>query len=240
MEKAAATGPYEAPVFKIAGDRGLLVELGPGINPEVNARVRLLARRLQNEMNHGIREIIPTYRSVLIHYNPLAVSPETLAQKIKALADFGTGREIPLEKTIEIPVCYGEDLGPDISNVGASSGLSEREVIKIHSETSYQIYMVGFTPGFPFLGGLDPRLFTPRLETPRMKVPRGSVGIANDQTGIYPIASPGGWQIIGRTPLRLFAPERENPFLYQAGDRIRFMPISRQEYEQLEKKEHAR
>jgi inhibitor of KinA len=121
--------------------------------------------------------------------------------------------------------------------VEKTAGLGIDEVIQRHSAPDYLIYMVGFTPGFPFLGGLDEKLFTPRLKTPRMAVPRGSVGIANNQTGIYPITSPGGWQIIGRTPLTLFAPHRANPFLYQAGDKIRFIPISPGEYARLKEKE---
>ena len=134
-------------------------------------------------------------------------------------------------------MCYGGKFGPDIETVENTANLCKEDVIRLHSEPEYLIYMVGFTPGFPFLGGLNEKLFTPRLKTPRMKVPKGSVGIANNQTGIYPLSSPGGWQIIGRTPLKLFAPQRKNPFLYKAGDKIKFIPISRQEYEKLEKEE---
>jgi len=124
-----------------------------------------------------------------------------------------------------------------IGNVQAASGLIQEQVVQVHAAPEYLIYMVGFTPGFAFLGGLDERLFTPRLNTPRMVVPKGSVGIANNQTGMYPIASPGGWQLIGRTPLNLFAPWKKDPFLYRAGDKIKFVPISESEYNRLAQKE---
>lgn len=229
--------PYEKPLFRPAGDRGLLVELGPGIDPEVNNRVRTLARALEKNKPLGIREIIPTYRSVLINYDPLETSLENLQKTIET-GQWDTGRQQVFSETIvKIPVCYDEDLGPDTDNVMASSGLSREAVIEIHTRTAYLIYMVGFTPGFPFLGGLDPRLATPRLKTPRMSVPKGSVGIANNQTGIYPITSPGGWQIIGQTPLNLFAPEKENPFRYRAGDKIQFFSISRPEFDRIQKEE---
>ncbi|WP_161626814.1 5-oxoprolinase subunit PxpB [Desulfospira joergensenii] len=237
MDLSEKTGPYDSPVFRIAGDRGFIIELGQGIDPKVNIRVRAMARFLEKESPEGVREIIPTYRSILVNHDPVKIRPEQLRALVKG---FDPGRS-PVDegsrKIVEIPVCYGGDLGPDMENVRFSSGLSEDEVIRLHTGTEYLIYMVGFTPGFPFLGGLDKKLATPRLKTPRMSVPRGSVGIANNQTGIYPIASPGGWQIIGRTPLRLFAPERKNPFLYRAGDWIKFVPVSRQAFDHLEKAE---
>ncbi len=140
---------------------------------------------------------------------------------------------------MEIPVCYGNKFGPDMENVQKAHGLTMEQVILLHSTPEYLIYMIGFTPGFAFLGGLDEKLYTPRLATPRMHVPEGSVGIANNQTGMYPIASPGGWQLIGKTPLKLFAPDRANPFLYKAGDKIKFKPISQIEYDLLAQKEKS-
>jgi KipI family sensor histidine kinase inhibitor len=141
--------------------------------------------------------------------------------------------EIPSAETIEIPVCYGGDFGPDIEFVAQTHDLTVEEVIRIHSEPEYPIYMIGFTPGFPFLGGLPEKLHTPRLETPRTVVPAGSVGIANAQTGIYPIDSPGGWQLIGKTPLKLFDLQRSNPILLKAGDALKFKPITIYEYHRL-------
>ena len=136
-------------------------------------------------------------------------------------------------RLVEIPVCYGGDFGEDLGFVAAHGGLTEEEVIRIHSGRDYRIYMLGFLPGFPYLGGLDSRLFTPRLSTPRVKIPAGSVGIGGEQTGIYPLESPGGWQLIGRTPLTLFSPERGGALPYGPGDRIRFVPISPQEYARI-------
>ncbi|MFU8768824.1 MAG: 5-oxoprolinase subunit PxpB [Desulfotignum sp.] len=228
---------YEKPVCRLAGDTGFLVEFGDGIDPAVNAKVRTMARALETDPQPGIREVIPTYRSLLFIYDPEITDPDRLFQVVQHLNATRAPEDAAPFKVVEIPVCYGGDFGPDIANVRKNAGLTEDQVIQIHTAPEYLIYMVGFTPGFAFLGGLDDRLFTPRLETPRMHVPKGSVGIANNQTGMYPIASPGGWQLIGRTPLNLFAPRRKNPFLYRAGDKIRFVPISPSQYHRLAEKE---
>lgn len=227
----------EKPVFRLAGDRGILVELGQGIDPFINAKVRAMAIAVKKIRGQGIIEIIPTYRSLLLIYDPLITRPAKLISLVEKIEKNINYTGIQTCRVVEIPVCYGGEFGPDIENVGKKSNLDIKDIIWIHSNPEYLIYMVGFTPGFPFLGGLDKRLFTPRLKTPRMKVPKGSVGIANNQTGMYPIASPGGWQIIGRTPLKLFAPERKNPFLYKAGDKIKFIPISPTQYLKLKSKE---
>ena len=192
---------------------------------------------LDNHPPDGVTEIIPTYRSLLLIYDPAQTNPARLEETLEALEARLGDIKIPPPRTVEIPVCYGEEYGPDIDMVADTNGLTTEEVIKLHCEPAYQIYMVGFTPGFPFLGGLSEKLYTPRLETPRTLVPEGSVGIANNQTGIYPVASPGGWQLIGRTPAKLFAPGREHPFLYQAGDRIKFKPIAADEFARLSKEE---
>jgi KipI family sensor histidine kinase inhibitor len=216
--------------FRTAGDRGLLVEYGDVIDPDVNNKVRSMAIVMEDNPPEGVAEIIPTYRSLLIIYDPSITNPAEL-QKILETLEARLGEiKIPPPRTVEIPVCYGGEFGPDIDTVADTNNLTAEEVIELHCEPQYPIYMVGFTPGFPFLGGLPEKLHTPRLETPRTLVPEGSVGIANNQTGIYPIASPGGWQLIGRTPLKLFAPWRRNPFLYQAGDCLKFKPISAEEY----------
>ena len=224
---------FEKANFRITGDCGLLVEYGEAIDPAVNQKVRSMAIAVQNNMPDGVIEIIPTYRSILIYYDPSITNPSLLKETLIDLESGLAEIEIPPPQVVEIPVCYGEEFGPDIEHVAQSHNLSSQAVIDLHSEPEYLIYMVGFTPGFPFLGGLPEVLHTPRLKTPRARVPEGSVGIANGQTGVYPIASPGGWQLIGKTPIRLFAPERSNPFLYQAGDRIRFKPVSTGEYQRL-------
>ncbi|CAB5111928.1 Allophanate hydrolase 2 subunit 1 (EC [Olavius algarvensis associated proteobacterium Delta 3] len=228
-----ASSLFEKAYFRIAGDCGLLVEYGDAIDPAVNQKVRSMAIVVQNNMPDGVREIIPTYRSILIYYDPLITNPAMLKETLTDLESGLSEIKIPPPKVVEIPVCYGGDYGPDIEHVAQSHNLTLQEVIDLHSEPEYLIYMVGFTPGFPFLGGLPEVLHTPRLKTPRTLVPRGSVGIANGQTGVYPIASPGGWQLIGRTPISLFSPERSSPILYQAGDRIRFKPTSPSDYQRL-------
>lgn len=225
--------PPTYPRLRIAGDCGLLVEYGDEIDPDVNRKVRSMTLLMKSEPPAGIIETVPSYRSILVRYDPSITTPDRLLAAVAGLEERSAQIEIPPPRVIEIPVCYGGELGPDIEHVAAVNGLSVAEVVERHARPEYLIYMVGFTPGFPFLGGLDTELHTPRLETPRKLVPAGSVGIANGQTGVYPIASPGGWQLIGRTPLRLFAPERDKPFLYRAGDRIRFVPIQRTEYDRL-------
>ena len=223
-------GLFEKARFRTAGDRGLLVEYGGVIDPVVNNKVRSMAIAIEDNPLKGVTEVIPTYRSLLMIYDPLMTDPAELQKVLETLEARLGDIKIPPPRTVEIPVCYGGEFGPDIDTVADANQLTVSDVIKLHCEPEYLIYMVGFTPGFPFLGGLSEKLHTPRLETPRTLVPEGSVGIANNQTGIYPIASPGGWQLIGRTPLKRFAPERDNPFLYQAGDRIKFKPISAEAY----------
>ena len=179
----------------------------------------------------GLIDLIPSYRSLLIQYDPLILTAENLtALVLSALAE-GTDADFQEGPLVEIPVCYGGIFGPDLPEVAACLNLDPEEVIAIHSGTVYHIYMIGFTPGFPFLGGLDPRLHIPRKKTPRAKVPAGSVGLAGEQTGIYSLDSPGGWQLIGRTPLKLFDPQRPEPIYLKAGQRIRFRPIGAEEFE---------
>lgn len=226
-------GLFKEPLFRIAGDRGLLVEYGDVIDPDINNKVRSMAIVMEKETPEGVLETIPTYRSLLIIYNPATTNLAKLKKEILALEERISEIKIPLPDTVEIPVCYGREFGPDIRFVAEHNSITADDVIRIHSGVEYQIYMIGFTPGFPFLGGLPEALYTPRLETPRFIVPEGSVGIANNQTGMYPVTSPGGWQLIGRTPIRLFAPECSNPFIYKVGDRIRFKPISAEDYTRL-------
>jgi inhibitor of KinA len=230
---------FEKPLIRYVGDRGVLVEYGGVIDPVVNQKVRAMAQAARAQPPAGIIEIIPTYRSLLILYDPLLTCPQDLLQGLTFLEKDLSGIVIPPPKTVEIPVCYGGDFGPDIDFVAQIHDLSVEDVVRFHAEPSYLIYMIGFTPGFPYLGGLPEILTTPRLETPRQHVPAGSVGIANAQTGIYPIDSPGGWQLIGRTPLQLFKPQSDHPFLYQAGDRLKFTPISEHDYHLLQQEQES-
>jgi KipI family sensor histidine kinase inhibitor len=230
---------YPAPVYRIAGDRGLLLELGDGIDPHVNRAVRKMSLAIEREGIPGILEVIPTYRSILLVYDPMRIRPHEIRRIVSQLDLATSEATLPPPRKVEIPVCYGGEFGPDMEFVASYTGLTVEEVIEIHSAPLYQIYMMGFTPGFPFLGGLPQVLTTPRLPTPRVQVPAGSVAIAANQTGIYPIASPGGWRLIGRTPLRLFFPERAEPFLYRPGDFIKFRPITPEEFQEILKRENS-
>jgi KipI family sensor histidine kinase inhibitor len=217
------------PVIRHLGDRGLLVELGRGIDPAVNRRVQALQRRLTCEAIDGVIETVPAYSSLLVVFDPLRVAPEALKRHVVNLCD-AEAEHVPEEAPVrEIPVVYGGDAGPDLNAVADYHGLSPAEVIRLHSGTVYRVYMIGFTPGYPYMGELPEALDTPRRATPRTRIPKGSVAIAQRQTGIYPVVSPGGWQIIGRTPLELFDVRQANPSLLNMGDRVRFNAIEAEE-----------
>ncbi len=211
------------------GDSALLVEFGQEIDLQTNRRVHALAAHLQLSRLEGIGEIVPTYASLLIHYDPLLLSYGQVLGWVREQIDASTAGFAPVPRLVEIPTWYGGAHGPDLPVVARHTGLSEEAVIRIHSQAEYQVYMMGFTPGFPYLGGMDPKISAPRLETPRTRVPAGSVGIAGKQTGIYSIESPGGWQLIGWTPLALFDPAHEPPCLLAPGDRLRFVPVREKE-----------
>lgn len=222
--------------FRIYGESGLLMEFGEAISPEINAQVRSVLDSLDSDPLPGIIEVTPAYRSLLIIYDPSQIGLDSLRTMLLQRADQLSGGDLPTPEVTEIPVCYGGDYGPDIQAVSAHNALSVADVIQIHTAPTYPIYMIGFTPGFPFLGGLSERLHTPRLKSPRTRVPAGAVGIANSQTGIYPIESPGGWQLIGQTPLKLFDNRRSDPFLLRAGDSLKFKAISPEEFSQYQVK----
>ena len=215
------------------GDRALLAVFGEEIDPVINARVRGIAQLLEMHNPPGLTAVVPAYASLTVLYDPLVLPVGKIATILNGLMNYLDLLDARGGERVEIPVCYGGEFGPDMATVVSVTGLDEEEVIRRHIAVDYPIYMVGFTPGFPFLGGMDPALATPRLENPRSVVPAGSVGIANNQTGMYSVDSPGGWQLIGRTPIKLFDPSRENPFLYKAGDRIRFVPITPEEFGDL-------
>ncbi len=221
---------YSQPVFRISGDQGLIMEFGDGISLQVHEPVRTMILALNQNPMDGVIEYMQTYRSIVVYYNPLITSFERLKNSLIEISANLWEIETVSPKLIELPVCYGGEFGPDLDFVAASHSLSQEEVIRLHSGPEYPVYMIGFTPGYPFLGGLVEALHTPRLDTPRKKVPAGSVGIANDQTGIYPIESPGGWQLIGQVPVKLFDPEKSDPFLFSAGNIIKFRPVDEQEF----------
>jgi KipI family sensor histidine kinase inhibitor len=212
------------------GDRGLLLEFGDEISPEVNEKVRRMALAIQEEGTEGIIETVPTYRSLLIIYNPLILSIEELKDRLGGIEEGLQKAPFPEPKLTRIPVIYGGPYGPDLDDVARYHRITPEEVVRLHCSKPYLIYMIGFMPGFPYMGELPEELVTPRLKTPRLSVPAGSVAIAQRQTGIYSMESPGGWQILGRTPVRLFDPEKEPPTLLQMGDRVQFYPISEIEF----------
>ena len=211
------------PEIKPAGDSALLVSFGETIDEGINGRVHAIARAIEKADFEWLVEVVPAYSSLMVIYDPLKVSYAEVEASIKPLLNAKIeGFE---GRLVKIPAVYGSSYGPDIEFVAKYNGLSVDEVIEIHSRPVYRVYFLGFLPGFAYLGGMDERIATPRLEKPRLKVPAGSVGIAGRQTGIYPLESPGGWQLIGRTPLRLFNTSNEPPTLLQPGDRVKFVPI---------------
>jgi inhibitor of KinA len=222
---------YDSPKILPCGDQAVSIEFGDSIDPRISRKVLELFDRLRARPVPGIKDLIPSYRSLLIQVEPLILSPEDLETFLRQLLP-GLGAVIfPRGRIVTIPVHYGGSFGPDLPEVAEFHGMTPSEVIALHSAVTYQVYMIGFTPGFPFLGGLDPRLHTPRKKTPREKVPAGSVGLADQQTGIYSLDSPGGWRLIGRTPVKLFDLSREEALLLRAGDRVFFQPISEKEFD---------
>lgn len=213
-----------------AGDSAVVVEFEERIDPVVNARTVAFADAVQAAAIAGVRDVVPSYRSVAIYFDPLRTDYDVLMSTLETQAanpvnDTEAGR-VP----ILIPVCYGGDFGPDLPEVAAFAKMSEEDVIRIHAARTYRVFMVGFVAGFAYLGIVDERIAMPRHSTPRLRVPLGTVGIAGVQTGIYPAETPGGWQLIGRTPIKPFDPSRAEPFLMKAGDSVQFYAIDRSQF----------
>jgi inhibitor of KinA len=222
------------PRYLVAGDAALVVEFGDAIDPAINRRVRELLLSIDRAGIDGICDLVPSYRSLLVLYDPLRTTFEDLRGRLGDLQAHAADRPVPPPRVVEIPTAYGGVFGPDLPFVARHNGLTEREVVAIHAGTDYLVYMMGFSPGFTYLGGMSERIAAPRLETPRTAIPAGSVGIAQQQTGIYPVESPGGWRLIGRTPVSLFDPSRNPPVIADAGDYIRFVPVAPDEYSAIE------
>ncbi len=222
--------------YLVSGDCAVCVEFGNEISPEINRKIRAFKLAVENEAIEGIVETVPTYRSLLVVYKPELIRFGELTEKFEALRGKMETIQIPPPMVVEIPVFYGGETGPDLEAVARHNGISPEEVVQIHASGEYLIYMLGFIAGFPYLGGMDPRIATPRLESPRVRIEGGSVGIAGEQTGVYPVASPGGWQLIGRTPVKLYDPDREKPVLLEAGQYIKFCPVDEAEYAAVEQR----
>lgn len=223
------------------GDRAVLIHLGATIEEATHRRVRAVYARLSSRPVPGTIEVVPAFASVAVHYNPTGVPNATpdgtpysrFATAIEATLA-GLGEEsLPAPRAIEIPVCYGEAYGPDLGEVAERHGLTPDDVVRLHSGATYRVYMLGFAPGFPYMGGLPEAIATPRRPEPRTAVPAGSVGIGGSQTGIYPLVSPGGWQLIGRTPVRLFDATRSSPALLAVGDVVTFRSIAPNDFTRL-------
>jgi len=228
------------PIYSIfpLGDNAILIDFGNELNESINQKLLAIFRKIKEQNIPGVLDVVPAYSSLTIHYDVMKIFEKA---KGRAVFDFITDRvkkiveddtEITFEENrkISIPVCYDEEFGIDLSYLADEKNLSVEEVIQLHIDKAYRVYMIGFLPGFAYMGEVDQKIQIPRKENPRTQIEAGSVGIAGGQTGIYPLQSPGGWQIIGRTPLQLFNKEKTEPVLLQPGDQIKFYPISKHEF----------
>ncbi|MGX0909710.1 5-oxoprolinase subunit PxpB [Staphylococcus caprae] len=218
----------------LINEQTVMIYFNNEISEQTYEQVRATVEYIKEQSHPEITEIIPSYRAILIYFDNKKIKGNELLENLELnrLQNKDDGHQSH-QRIIKIPVLYGNDYGPDLEEVAEHNQLSEKEVVQIHTQQPYLIYMLGFMPGFPYLGGLDKKLHTPRRSEPRLKIEAGSVGIANNQTGLYPMDSPGGWQIIGRTPLKVFDLNREPMTMYEAGDYIQFYEIDQEEYDQL-------
>ncbi|MFW0759728.1 5-oxoprolinase subunit PxpB [Staphylococcus cohnii] len=221
--------------YKLINEETIMIYFKQQIDPSTFKEVQKVEKYIKDQQHEAIIEVIPSYRAIMLHID---ITKQSLAKvvnelKLEQLSKLDFDENLNKVKTISLPVLYGGNYGPDIQEVATHNQLSIEEVIKLHTENTYLIYMLGFMPGFPFLGGLNSKLATPRREEPRTSIPAGSVGIANNQTGLYPKKSPGGWQIIGRTPITVFDILRTPMCLYESGDYIKFYSIDESTFEQI-------
>lgn len=227
------------------GDSAVIIQLGEGISEQTHRVVSALTKRIENDPFPGFIECVPAFTSVTVFYQPFEVyrkmesgkAVDSPYEKVKALIEHHlqelTMEEETNQRTVEIPVYYGGRFGPDLEEVADINGLTAQEVIDIHTSGEYLVYMIGFAPGFPYLGGMSEKIAAPRRSSPRTSIPAGSVGIAGMQTGVYPLSTPGGWQLIGNTPLELFKPYEQPPSLLRAGDIVKFVSVTEEEYHAL-------
>ena len=221
------------PQIKFASDSSILVRVGESFSRELFPEVFKTYNKIRRYAEQNIRSIHPAYNSILVTFNMGIFSPAEMFDIINEAVNNNIEISMPENNIVEIPVCYEKEFAPDIEEVSKHTGFTVEDVIRRHSNEIYLVYFIGFSPGFPYLGELPNELTMPRMQTPRIIVPAGSVAIGGNQTGIYPIDSPGGWRIIGKTPLKLFTPENESPTLLQMGDNVKFVPITKTEFEKL-------
>lgn len=226
---------YSEIKYLSCGESAIVMEFANEIDKNVNAKIRSIVDSIDNDKLDYIIDILPTYRSILIQYDVLKIGYNELIQKLKTYENMATSSQNETVRLITIPTVYGKEYGQDIEFVASHNNITVDEVIKIHTSTDYLVYMLGFIPGFTYLGGMSEKIATPRLASPRAKIDGGSVGIAGTQTGTYPTDSPGGWQIIGRTPLNLFDPTKEPPVFINSGDYIRYVSINEDEFAKIKK-----
>ncbi len=219
------------PLLQFASDCSILIKAGEGISEECHTEVFRIFTLLTSKKIEGIQTIHPAYNSVLVTFDPVKIRSHYIFDKLFELLKDKSSVQLPERRKIEIPVCYENEFAPDIQDVAELNNLTVDEVIGYHTKPEYIVYFLGFSPGFPYLGEMLKEISASRLKTPRIKIPAGSVAIGGDQTGVYPIASPGGWRIIGRTPRKLFSTDDKPPVLLQMGDRVKFVPISKNEFE---------
>jgi KipI family sensor histidine kinase inhibitor len=220
--------------FQPSSDQSLLIYFGQQITLDFHQHVIKLVRSLELEPIAGIRNLHPGYCSLLVVFDGLKLQHEALEAVLRRYLDRLEESPLPQPRQMEIPVCYGGEYGPDLNDVAEMHGLTEAQTIELHASTIYDVYFLGFVPGFAYLGELPESLATPRLPKPRHRVPPGSVGIAGRQTGVYPLATPGGWRLLGRTPIAMFRPDRAGMSFLSIGDHVRFIPISREQFAEME------
>jgi KipI family sensor histidine kinase inhibitor len=219
--------------FLPAGDQAVSVELGDEISVEVNTRVRALEYLLQQRGVPGVAETVPSFRALLVYYDPLVIGYDALCATLAELAARTSPDVLPRARTVELPCCYDPELGLDLEAAAQRLELPTKELVRLHAEADYLVYFIGFTPGLPYMSGMPERILLPRLPTPRVKVPVGSVGLGGAQCCVYSVESPGGYWILGRTPLRLYDPGAAEPVLLRPGDRVTFRAIPRAEYDDI-------
>ena len=222
------------PTISPVGDCAISIDFGQVIDPKINRQIRQIIEQIKDLQLDGIIELVPTYCALLVQYDAMVYSYSDICRILEpTLQESVMDSANELVTIVEIPTVYGGEFGPDLGFVASHNHLSEAEVVSIHSGTDYLVYMLGFIPGFTYLGGMDPRIATPRLSSPRTLIPAGSVGIAGEQTGTYPSDSPGGWQIIGRTPVTMYDMSKKQAALLQAGDYVRYVPIDENEFHRI-------